>query len=305
MKNILVGTIYYNKKKELFKVINIKKNDKYILQDNNTGDLKTVTKKQLIQGYTKLKPAGYMIFSVVEFNDDKDVIVALYREKQTKEEAQYELPYCVCRQNVINIFSKQLDNVERVGMSISLDTSNDIPTLLAMTKCTKIYTALAVSVYMDNTLQDILSLFDNQCFDEALQSMEYKRLAFIPGYCDFLEELLIQEDFMYDFYTAFGIERVDFPINIVNEETGYIDPIQTVLLEKTFSVEVFDAFAFKFDYTIRLKDIQKQYKLVFSVPDNMLYVIAFTEGKYYNEYARQEIKNMRHTIFENTKLLND
>ena len=303
MKNVLIGTIYYNKKKELFKVVNFKKNEKYILQDEN-GELKTVTKKQLMQGYTRLKPAGYIVFSVVEFNDDKDVIVALYREKQSQKEAQYELPYCVCRQNVINIFSKQLDNIDRVGMSVSLDTS-DIDTVLAMTNCSKIDTAIAVSVYLNNTLQDILALFDNHYFDVALKSMRFNKLGFIPGYCNLLEELLIQEDFMYDFCTAFGIEKVDFPINIINKETGYVDPIQTVLLEKTFSVEVFDAFAFEFDYTIRLKDIQKQYKLVFSVPDNKLYVIAFTEGKYYNDYARAEIKNMRNTIFENSKLLSD
>lgn len=299
MKNILLGTIFYNSKKELFRIVDIRKS-KYVLEKG--GETKTVTKKQLSQSYTKLKPNGYIIFSIVESNDDKDVIVALYRTNQDKEEKHYNIPYAVCRQNVINIFDKQINNINRVGMSLSLDSSYDLKTIIEMTACNKIYTAIAVAIYMTDNLDSILSLIDVELFDETLQNMEFKKYFFIPGYCNSLKQLLIQEDFLFDFYKAFDIEKIDTSVNIINDD-GLIDPIQTIIFEKLFSVEVFDAYAIEFDYTIRLKDIQKDYRLVYSSVDNKLFVIVFTKGKYYNESMRNEIKELRHTIFRNNVLL--
>ena len=56
---------------------------------------------------------------------------------------------------------------------------------------------------------------------------------------------------------------------------------------------MFDAYAIPFDFTIRLKDIQKDYFMVYSKPEKKVYVILYTKGLFYDKNIDDSIKNIR------------
>lgn len=304
MKNILLGTRYYNDNGEVYKVVKIKNSNTFTLERNNNRF--TVTRDQLEGNLTKLIPNGHILFSIVENNGNKDVIVALYRTKQIGEEALNNLPYCVCRQNIVNLFYEIANPNKKfthVGMCVSIDTCPADTNYMLTIACDKIDYALAVAVYMDDSLDDILNLFRHDKFNIILNSYTKNNTIGLEGYVSTLPQLLEQESFSTDFYKAFNIHEINFKLKY-DEESYLLDRDQTLYFEKEYRIEIFDAYIIKFDYSIQLKNIQKKYILIYSKPDKQLYILVYTEGRYFNDYMRNEIKNLKNQVaFFNTKLL--
>lgn len=297
-KNILVGTRYFDNNKKVYKVVKVKNADTFSLSTIDGKERFTKTREELAKDYTKLTPNGYMIISVVEnkMKEDliqKDVVVALYRYKQSEKEKQGNLPYCVCRQNVVNVFYQYAgSNIRHCGMSMSVDTCPTNVNYELMIACDNVYNNVAIAVYMDDDLDEILKLFRHKPYDIVLSSGINNNVRGTVGYVSTLKELLTQEEFSKDFYKAFNITEVDFPIEY-NKENLLLKREQTMIFEDYFKIEMFDAFVIPFDYTIRLKDIKKKYIMVYSNVDKQVYIIIYTEGKMYNEYVAEEIRQVK------------
>lgn len=302
-KNILMGTRYFDKDKQVIKISKVKNQDTFSALNSN-GERFTITRDELEKEYTKLIPNGHILFSIVENNGFKDVIIALYRTKQFGEEAVKNLPYCVCRQNIVNLFYEVSNiNFTHIGMCISIETCPSNVNYELVIACDKIDYAFAIAVYMDDTIDNILKMFKHDKFNTVLKASLKNNTVFRDGYVSTLEELLKQESFSYDFYRAFGIHEIDFSIKY-NKENLLLDREQLMWFENEYKIEMFDAYVVEFSYKIRLRDIEKKYILVFSKEDNMLYIIVYTEGKYLNDYMRSEIKNLKNqAAFFNTKLI--
>lgn len=301
-KNILIGTRYFDSDKNIIKISKVKNQDTFSAL-NNKGERFTINRNELSK-YTKLTPNGHILFSIVENNGNKDVVIALYRTKQVGEEAIKNLPYCVCRQNIVNLFYQVSNsNFTHIGMCISIETCPSNVNYELTIACDKIDHAFAIAVYMDDTLDDILKLFKHDKFNSVLNSKVKNNTPFRNGYVSTLRELLEQESFSYDFYRAFGIHEIEFSIKY-NKENLLLDREQLTWFENEFKIEMFDAFVVEFNYTIRLREIKKNYILVYSKEDKQLYILVYTEGKYLNDYMRNEIKNLKNqAAFFNTNLL--
>lgn len=297
-KNILVGTRYFDNNKKVYKVVKVKNADTFSLATIDGKERFTKTRDELAKDYTKLTPNGYIIISVVEnkMKEDvvqKDVVVALYRYKQSEKEKQGNLPYCVCRQNVVNVFYQYAgSNLRHCGMSMSVDTCPTNVNYELMIACDNVYNNVAIAVYMDDDLDEILKLFRHKPYDIVLSSGINNNVRGTVGYVSTLKELLTQEEFSKDFYKAFNITEVDFPIEY-NKENLLLKREQTMIFEDYFKIEMFDAFVIPFDYTIRLKDIKKKYVMIYSNVDKQVYIIIYTEGKMYNEYVAEEIRQVK------------
>ena len=297
-KNILVGTRYFDNNKKVYKVVKVKNADTFSLTTIDGKERFTKTRDELAKDYTKLTPNGYIIISVVEnkMKEDvvqKDVVVALYRYKQSEKEKQGNLPYCVCRQNVVNVFYQYAgSNLRHCGMSMSVDTCPTNVNYELMIACDNVYNNVAIAVYMDDDLDEILKLFRHKPYDIVLSSGINNNVRGTVGYVSTLKELLTQEEFSKDFYKAFNITEVDFPIEY-NKENLLLKREQTMIFEDYFKIEMFDAFVIPFDYTIRLKDIKKKYVMIYSNVDKQVYIIIYTEGKMYNEYVAEEIRQVK------------
>ena len=88
-------------------------------------------------------------------------------------------------------------------------------------------------------------------------------------------------------------EKNGFDYYFYDKETFLLDSLQIEYFENEYSYEMFDAYAIPFDFTIRLKDIQKDYFMVYSKPEKKVYIILYTKGLFYDKNIDDGIKNIR------------
>ena len=172
------------------------------------------------KNFIKLNPDGYITCAIVK-GEVSDVMVCLHKvEKQdgaTNTDVADVLPHVVCRQDVIDIFKMANDQTSVFsGCSVSRKSCPPQIPLQNFMQCDEItYTQMA-SVYLDDTLDDILSFFFLQRFDKILAARAEKHRK--EGHDNVkdnfytLHDLLKGKEFMYDFHETFDITEVPFPI---------------------------------------------------------------------------------------------
>ncbi|MGL5749327.1 MAG: hypothetical protein ACRCXT_02280 [Paraclostridium sp.] len=299
MRKITTGEKYYTFKGDspvVFRVIKTKNELQSSIRWENTNIVETINNSEISSKYILLKPDGYISSNIVEVdNGYKDVLVTLFRRKDLDQ--KMGVPFAACRQNIMDIFTLQTqrpeDNNIYIGLSVNI---NNIPEDVAyetILGCHCIPYNKMVAIYLDDTFDSIFELINNKKFDEVLSIMKNQNNnTFIKGYCDTLKQLLTENNFMFDFYSAFDITKVAFDIEVINDE---LHPEQVILLEDIFKCEMFKTYVIKYGKDINLNDIQRSYNLISDNKDN-LYIVAYDKGEYINRYYRDNIKDKRDSV---------
>lgn len=263
----------------------------------NLGELKKINNVDLENNYTKLKPDGYLTFSVVTTGKDTtDVMVTVSTHKDILSGIQ--LPYAVCRQGAIDLFAKQLspDNVDYVGVSISRDTCPADVDFANFFACNGVSYSEVMSYYIGNNLQDCIKLIKKKkIFNDTLKenfnkhclylangnrfiSDVYKNKEEVDGYCKNLDTLLSLNNFAYDVNAAFGIISTDLTEDDFSEET--LSGVAMEVIGSILRIEIGKSIAIKYDKDVDLSKIKRNYCLVSDI-NNTIYVVAYTVvGRY-------------------------
>lgn len=281
-------------KVEIIRICKIKNENSFTyIMDNGTKC--NITKTELLNDYTRLKADATLAFTIVNLQGDmKDVIVAMYKTKELED--GNNLPYAVCRQNIFDLFTNQVQKGKTMyfGVSVSVDTiPEDIPFEMTLA-CNGIAYDNKVSVYMDDTLETILSFVNTSKFDAVLNNLYTKiNKNEIKGYCNSLKQLLVENDFMYDFLRAFDIHRVDFELE--TQENDELDVNQRIIIEEMLKVEMFRTYVLEYSKEVNLKEIKRSYILV-SDKNKKLYIVGYDKGEYINRAYAQNIKDKRDAV---------
>lgn len=297
MKIYLGDKFYkYNEESDNIDIIRISKiqNENLFSCKDSKGAIIKISKEVLMDEYTRLKPDGILAFSIVNLEDKmKDVIVALYRSKDLDEGNL--LPYCACRQNIFDMFTNQVQKGKTmyVGVSVSQDTILEDTPFEIVLACNGIEYVNHVSVYLDDTLDEILSFVNKKKFDLVLTNL-YNNVTNndVKGYCKTLEQLLVENDFMYDFLSAYNIIRVNYPIDKDVEE---LDQFRREYLEGLIKEEMFKTYVIKYDKEIDLKKIKRSYVLI-SDKNKEIFIVAYDKGEYINREYSKNIKDKRDAV---------
>lgn len=266
---------------EIIRILNINYDKNIVKYKTESGERKKGDYKNIKRDYRTLAPDGEIIFTVCKIGIDSDVIVAMQSFMRLEEEYdrlnKKYMPYVVCRQLVADVFSNMAnpDNVV-IGASISVDTcppNIDYACLLASDGVD--YTN-SIAIYKDDTLEDILSLFDNKPYDDALLSLE-PAYGQVNGYCHSLKELLESNNFMYDFRKCFNIMEIPFEINEEDIEEGHLDFPNTEYLAKELKVNIQETYLVRYSREINFSKIKRDYVLVASAKENYanLYLVGY------------------------------
>lgn len=301
MRQIYLGDKFYKyieeeDRIEIVRIIKMKNTETFIIEREDTKDKFKINRDRLLSEFTRLKSDGFISFAIVNLQDNlKDVIVSLYRSKDIDNKVA--LPYAACRQNIFDLFSSQIkreginSDVTYIGISVSVDTIPEDTPYEMVLSCNGIIENTMVSVYIDDTLDSILSMIRESKYDLVLKTLN-NRLSDpkIVGSCESLRDLLIYNNFMYDFHKGFNIVKVPFKVEIL--ESYEILPEQRIYLENDLKVEIFRTYVLKYDKEINLNKIKREYILISDI-DDKLYILAYDKGKYINRVYQQNIKDKR------------
>lgn len=281
---LTVGDQFYRNTDDgvlLLRIIKIINQDKVsVLCD---GKRFNISHNTLVEEYTKLKPHGTIYFSIVELQDNnKDVIISFFRR-----EDEGKLPYAVCRQNIENVFmskAKLMDNSQyedpfiHIGVSISQDTCpEDIPFNM-MLVCNDVKYSNKISIYLDDTFDNIVALIPRREKYDAILKNLYDRTkdSIFRGVQSSVEDLMGETIFMQDILSGFNIKFLDEPL-VYNERTLELDYDQRDKLQYELNIEMYTTYVVPFDYTININEIKRSYVLVKDITETV-YIIAYDKG---------------------------
>ena len=301
-----LGSIYYqseNGVRTQFRIV------RYI--DENTvevkfldGNKQKMKLKDITENWYLLEPDGFVNFSIVEINELNDVVVTMVRA----DEIETGIPWCVCRQNINNIFeeyvSQRKDGVVVSGVSISQETIPAGLNILAALAGDKLIKTWMVAIYNTDKLDDILQCIKIKPFNKTLEIINQVKLdsvnsSFIKklmsekesyaGCHKTLEGLLVDNDFMHDVYRGFGMYVVD-NIYVTEEDIikgdfkdgAVIDPAKIVIIEKEYAHRLTNPLIAKYDKDVNLDEFKNSF-LIVDRKDDKYVVIYDDESSLYNE----------------------
>lgn len=298
--NLFVGMKAYkwiNENLEVLRIVAITDND--IKLKKSSGENIRLSINELMTNYTILNPDGMIGISIVNIQDLEDVIVTLYRRKEMDEKSP--IPYCLCRQNVTDFFENAINpKFNSCGLSVTLDTLPEGVSMESILACDGVNKQKSIAVYIDDTLDTILSLlkgtrdYDNVLYTLFLDHLKYvsksrggtiyfeqmKNSSRLDGYCKTLKDLLIANNFMYDFMRGFNIYPLTLNMDSVQSNTTdmelFIKVLSDLLLKNISEVMILP-----YDKDIDLNGINHNYVLI-SDSKERLFIVAYKyTGKYH------------------------
>lgn len=297
-----VGDKLYRHVKDVAVIVRIIKivKDKYYLQNTtDKEDVEVHTSNSLHYRYTKLRPLGSVVVALVKTNGVQDIFVSLYRNEDVRS-GNYA-PYAICRQNIFDMFAQQTGNMNLLGMSINKDNTPANVNYEEILACDKVNMVKTVSFYMDDVLDKILELINTKPYDKFLKENSiHNRLENMEGYSLSLRELLLDNNFMFDFNSAFNITKVEFEI-MYDKETNELDNEQLISFEDVLKIEMFRTYVVPNGHDVNLQLIQRKHILVSDINNN-IFIIAYDEGKHINRYYKQNTRLARESSVINKKL---
>lgn len=298
---LLLGAKYYkyNEYDEL-EVIRIYRHNEsqvkaYVNDDKSFT--KEMSIEELSKEYVRLEAQAYVIFAIVKVgNGLDDVIVSMH--KRIDLASNEPTPYCVCRQNITDIFANQIKVSDKmyVGCCMSLETCPPDVDYRIMMACNGFEKSVTVCTYMNDTLDDILYFVKTKDFDRSLEALftdhvnyeikknpvlsaiknKIMKLDTYDGYCKSLRLLLDANNFMYDYYRGFNI----IPINeelTYDKETGVVSQNVVDIISDLYQINIKSTLCIEYDHDIDLDSIDNTYCLIMDNTDT-LYVVAYVSN---------------------------
>lgn len=297
----------------IYRLIGLQNSETSKVINIDTKEVLKIKSSELMSDYRIIRADGVVTASIVSCNisqeQDKknmmdDVVVCLYTMKDL-ESTNDGKPYCVCRQNINDVFNEYMNSnpVPQAGCCISRD---DVPAHVnydILTFCDEVGLSVVYNVYLDDDLDDILLMIRNTKFDNTIKEIHdkwvssygksmglteaQKQAPSVYGYCTSLRQLLLENSFMYDFYAAFGVQKVAFTMK-VNEKWEMIPPL-VIEFSNIVRKNIKRAFVVPFSKDIDFEKIKMDYYILRDELGHM-YVVAYIEDGQFVEDDEEAIK---------------
>ena len=276
----------------LLKVLVDKDPNSFKCSVGGTGKRVRISKQELDDDFIRLRPDGVLYFNIATVGEVEDVIIMLYRAKDI--DMAETTPYVVCRQNITDLLANTIIRPDYkdliTGLAISkesLPEGVDMNTVLA---CDGIKKIIPICVYLDDTLDDILSLIKTKDYDNVLYNLfmdhvkykykdnktEYVNKDLVDGYCKSLRALMESNEFSYEFCRAYDMYPVTFTISD-KEINSKLSLSNATLLSTILMKKIKSSIVVEYDKTIELNKIQFDYVLIRDAK-NKTYLVSYTHS---------------------------
>lgn len=269
---------------EIIRLLNIDYDTGVVKYFDSNGEKKKDSYKFITKNFKMLAPDGLISISHVNMPDgNEDVITALKAFPKTNDEwdNMSNLPYAICRQMVADVFSASFNPDDPIiGVSISQDSCPANVDYNLMLSCIGLNYNRMVAVYLDDTLDKILSLFDNKIFDKVFENVIYPKWQDTKGACKSLEELLRTNNFMYDFRKCFGIKEVPYLIDNSEIESEQLDELNRNFLAGELKTNITETYLIRYSRDIDLTKFKRKYVLISSADNGFseVFIVGYDDN---------------------------
>lgn len=303
-----IGAYFFKYEKDeliLLRLYKVKDENTFLLKDKQKN--KVVLTKEQLEEFTMIEPDGLIIHVLAsDPQHGVDTLCMLYKIKDIDNNVME--PYAICRQNVIDPFETILNNDSSkiyVGVSMSRDTAPADFDFKSLCTAAGVRDQKINFVYKDDSFEDIMSFVHESLYNKALNIIKSHmskddRSTYI-GFESTYRQLLIDNDFMYDFRRAFNIVRlnltIDTSIDSWTDDGIYkISDKEIKTVESLTKHQVIAPILIKYDKSVDIDSIKRDY-LFFEDLNKELYIISYEKGEYINrEYDSLEDQRDRELL---------
>lgn len=289
------------------------------VRNEGTGENKKVRVDSLKE-YHPLEPDGLITFNIVGVKDakgemSKDIVVT--GSKILNVKIGDTMPYCICRQSITDIFYNLLcksENDMMAGLAVNQDdcpANFDFRITLA---CSEISYTESINFYRTDTLEDILTMVNENKFDEVLADLYKKHVYSVgnpsllfktshKGWCKNLRTLLKENNFQNDLDEMLGITELGFDVSkhLIEkpipgkEEYMYQIPSDELVgwLSSVFKLNITTARIIEFGPDINLAEFNNSTYLLLRDSENKLWLMVYTSNGEYLESDLEEENNKK------------
>lgn len=262
--------------------------DKVKYTDSN-NEKKYMSFKEFKENYRMLRPDGIVNIITAKVDNVTDVIVTVAK----LDNSNRDIPFAVCRQYIYDVFSNMTNNKiysnPIIGVSISEKTCPANVNFRDVLSCTGMKDFITLSVYLDDTLDDIIGLANQSKYNSILRtSAEYTSINLLrpntTGLCYTLRELLENNNFIYDFRQCFDVVEVPYHID-PNSDMLSMDNL--LYIEDMIKQNIMATYVIKYSKEIDLREIRREYMLVSSSADKYqdVYIVGYDTSD--NDYVKR------------------
>ena len=280
----------------ILRLVNIKSENKFTMVDRE-GNKLSMTKEELDKCIKLDSDALLCLMTTTLDEDVRDVYACVHRTDDMRNGVKE--PVMILRQNIYssskNAFNAGMDiYVGECLVNPKFDNDEQFKSLLEFNT---IDDTLSVALYVDDKFKDIKQFITGhnaRKFDEVLRTIKSNNTqSMLKGYCETLDQLFEENNFMFNYRMIFNIAQVDFPIELDNntDKDGVItlNSKQISRLEDLLRAYITDVKVLKYDKDIDISKIVSKTHIMISDETENIYLVSYIVKEAYpvdNDIAR-------------------
>lgn len=280
----------------VLRLVNIKSENKFTMVDRE-GNKLSMTKEELDKCIKLDSDALLCLMTATLDEDVRDVYACVHRTDDMRNGIKE--PVMILRQNIYssskNAFNAGMDiYVGECLVNPKFDNDEQFKSLLEFNT---IDDTLSVALYVDDKFKDIKQFITGhnaRKFDEVLRTIKSNNTqSMLKGYCETLDQLFEENNFMFNYRMIFNIAQVDFPIELDNntDKDGVItlNSKQISRLEDLLRAYITDVKVLKYDKDIDISKIVSKTHIMISDETENIYLVSYIVKEAYpvdNDIAR-------------------
>lgn len=280
----------------VLRLVNIKSENKFTMVDRE-GNKLSMTKEELDKCIKLDSDALLCLMTTTLDEDVRDVYACVHRTDDMRNGIKE--PVMILRQNIYssskNAFNAGMDiYVGECLVNPKFDNDEQFKSLLEFNT---IDDTLSVALYVDDKFKDIKQFITGhnaRKFDEVLRTIKSNNTqSMLKGYCETLDQLFEENNFMFNYRMIFNIAQVDFPIELDNntDKDGVItlNSKQISRLEDLLRAYITDVKVLKYDKDIDISKIVSKTHIMISDETENIYLVSYIVKEAYpvdNDIAR-------------------
>ena len=280
----------------VLRLVNIKSENKFTMVDRE-GNKLSMTKEELDKCIKLDSDALLCLMTTTLDEDVRDVYACVHRTDDMRNGIKE--PVMILRQNIYssskNAFNAGMDIY--VGECLSNPKFDNDEQFKSLLEFNTIDDTLSVALYVDDKFKDIKQFITGhnaRKFDEVLRTIKSNNTqSMLKGYCETLDQLFEENNFMFNYRMIFNIAQVDFPIELDNntDKDGVItlNSKQISRLEDLLRAYITDVKVLKYDKDIDISKIVSKTHIMISDETENIYLVSYIVKEAYpvdNDIAR-------------------